>query len=93
MVDRIIAAPKRNSKRTKNALEKRRTMNERLSGVYVYGGGPQQHYVFRGETQRRRKLRAITLVLAAIFAILLAGVVRLTYLEVAQPQVASAEAP
>ena len=68
-------------------------MNERLSGVYVYGGGPQQHYVFRGEAQRRRKLRAITLALAVIFAILLAWVVRLTYLEVAQPQVASAEAP
>ena len=66
-------------------------MNVRLQGVEMYGGGPQNHYVFRAEAQRRRRTRNITILLAAILALLIVWFARTTFGEVAQPEHATAE--
>lgn len=66
-------------------------MNVRLQGVEMYGGGPKNHYVFRAEAQRRRRARSITILLAAILAILIFWCVQLFYTEVAKPSVATAD--
>lgn len=65
-------------------------MNEQLRGVYVYGGGSHNQYVFRAETQRRRRTRNLTVLLAAIFAILIAWCIYAVYHEVAEPAHATA---
>ena len=66
-------------------------MNDRISGVYVYGGGPVRHYVFAGEQQRRRRTRIATLLLGIVFAVLLAYSARLVIADMSQPQTATAE--
>lgn len=67
------------------------TMNDQISGVHVYGGGPVRHYVFAGEQQRRRKTLIITALLGFVFALLLAYCVKLVYADVSQPTAATAE--
>ena len=66
-------------------------MNDKISGVHVYGGGPVRHYVFAGEQQRRRKSFFITALLGLVFALLLAYCVKLVYADVSQPTAATAE--
>ena len=66
-------------------------MNEHNSGVHIYGGGPVRHFVFTGEQQRRRRTRFATILLALVFAVLLAYSVRIVYGEIAQPETATAE--
>ena len=65
-------------------------MNDRISGVNVYGGGPVQHYVFTGELQRRRRTTFLTVILSFILAALIALCIHLAYLEISQPPVATA---
>ena len=57
----------------------------------MYGGGPQNHYVFRGEAQRRRRTRNLTIALTIVLALLLAWCVYLFYTEMSRPAIASAD--
>ena len=86
-----IDAPYTSINEPENVLEKRRSMNEHIPGVYVYGGGPVRHYVFSGEQQRRRRTRIATILLGIVFVVLLAYSARIVYGEVSQPEMATAE--
>lgn len=66
-------------------------MNVRLQGVYVYGGESQNQYVFRGAAQRRRRTRNATIILTAIFVVLLAWCIHQLYTGIASPSVATAD--
>lgn len=65
-------------------------MNVRLQGVDVYGGGPQNHYVFRAEAQRRRRTRNLTILLATILALLIVWCANVVSREFTRPPIATA---
>ncbi len=66
-------------------------MNERIQGVYVYGGGPQHHYVFTGQAHRERRQLLIRLLISAVLVVVLAWCMRSAFLAIAEPPQATAD--
>ena len=66
-------------------------MNERIQGVYVYGGGPQSHYVFTGQAQRQRRQAIIKLFILAVLVVVFAWCMRSAFLAFAEPPQATAD--
>ena len=66
-------------------------MNERIQGVNVYGGGPQQHYVFSAHEQRQRRQFLMKLLIVALLSVVFAWCMRSAFLAFAEPPQATAD--
>ena len=66
-------------------------MNERIQGVNVYGGGPQQHYVFSAHEQRLRRQFLLKLLILAVLSVVFAWCMRSAFLAFAEPPQATAD--
>ncbi|MBQ9021720.1 MAG: hypothetical protein IJ113_06870 [Eggerthellaceae bacterium] len=66
-------------------------MNDQIQGVYVYGGGPQSHYVFTAQAQRQRRQQLIKVLVLAALIVVCAWCIRSAFLAFAEPPQAAAD--
>ena len=66
-------------------------MNVQLQGVYVYGGSPQHHSVFRGQELRDRHHMVLKAIVALLLTVLFAWCVYAACSTIAAPPQAKAE--
>lgn len=68
-------------------------MNVQLQGVYVYGGSPQHHSVFRGEEQRQHRHIVLQAILAIFLMLVFVWCLRAAFFDIAEPVQATADTP